>query len=40
MLVAWEELNPEAAARCLGISVATFAVRLHRARYRLEEEMA
>ena len=40
MLVAWEGLNPEAAARCLGISVATFAVRLHRARYRLEEEMA
>jgi RNA polymerase sigma-70 factor (ECF subfamily) len=40
MLVAWEGLSPEAAARSLGISVATFAVRLHRARQRLEEEMA
>ena len=40
MLVVWEGLSPEAAARALGISVATFAVRLHRARHRLEEEMA
>jgi RNA polymerase sigma-70 factor (ECF subfamily) len=40
MLVAWEGLNPEAAASSLGISAGAFAVRLHRARQRLEEEMA
>lgn len=40
MLVAWEGLDPEAAARSLGISVGAFAVRLHRARHRLEKEMA
>lgn len=40
MLVAWEGLNPEAAANSLGISTGAFAVRLHRARQRLEEEMA
>jgi RNA polymerase sigma-70 factor (ECF subfamily) len=40
MLVAWEGLSPEEAARSLGISVAAFAVRLHRARLHLEEEMA
>jgi RNA polymerase sigma-70 factor (ECF subfamily) len=40
MLVAWEGLNPETAASSLGISTGAFAVRLHRARQRLEEEMA
>ena len=40
MLVAWEGLNPGAAASSLGISAGAFAVRLHRARQRLEEEMA
>lgn len=35
MLVAWDGLEPAAAARVLGCSKATFAVRLHRARRRL-----
>jgi RNA polymerase sigma-70 factor, ECF subfamily len=35
LLVAWEELAPEAAAAVLGCSRAAFAVRLHRARRRL-----
>ena len=36
LLVAWEGLSPDEAAAVLGISPATFAVRLHRARRRLE----
>jgi len=36
MLVAWEGLDPSRAAAALDISEATFAVRLHRARRRLE----
>jgi len=40
LLVAWEELEPEAAAAVLGCSRATFAVRLHRARRRLAAVMA
>nr|WTB08057.1 sigma-70 family RNA polymerase sigma factor [Streptomyces antimycoticus] len=35
-LVAWHGLGPRQAARVLGCSSATFAVRLHRARRRLE----
>ncbi|MGW7753530.1 RNA polymerase sigma factor [Streptomyces violaceusniger] len=35
-LVAWHGLGPREAARVLGCSSATFAVRLHRARRRLE----
>ena len=40
MLVAWEGLGPDEAAAALGISPATFAVRLHRARRRLEALLA
>jgi RNA polymerase sigma-70 factor (ECF subfamily) len=40
MLVAWEGLDPDAAARSLGISLPTFTVRLHRARRRLEKELS
>jgi RNA polymerase sigma-70 factor (ECF subfamily) len=40
MLVAWDGLSPAAAARSLGISVPTLTVRLHRARQRLESELA
>ncbi len=40
MLVAWEGLEPGAAARASGCARATFAVRLHRARRRLEHELA
>jgi len=40
MLVAWEELDPAAAARAAGCSRPTFAVRLHRARRRLAGELA
>src|SRR5689334_21205941 len=40
MLVAWEQLDPPAAARAAGCSRATFAVRLHRARRRLAAELA
>ncbi len=40
MLVAWEGLSPAAAAASLGISVPALTVRLHRARQRLESELA
>src|SRR3954453_6929386 len=40
MLVAWEGLDPAAAARAAGCSRPTFAVRLHRARHRLAGELA
>ena len=40
LLVAWEGLGPEEAALALGISSATLAVRLHRARRRLEAFLA
>jgi RNA polymerase sigma-70 factor, ECF subfamily len=40
MLVAWEELEPDAAARASGCSRAAFAVRLHRARRRFRRELA
>ena len=36
LLIAWEELSPAEAARSMGISAATFRVRLHRARRRLK----
>jgi RNA polymerase sigma-70 factor (ECF subfamily) len=35
MLIAWEGLDPERAARVLGCSRSAFAMRLHRARKRL-----
>jgi RNA polymerase sigma-70 factor (ECF subfamily) len=40
MLVAWEGLDAERAAAVLGVTPATFAVRLHRARRRLESELS
>jgi RNA polymerase sigma-70 factor (ECF subfamily) len=40
LLVAWEGLEPEVAARAYGCSRATFAVRLHRARKRLAAALA
>jgi RNA polymerase sigma-70 factor (ECF subfamily) len=40
MLVAWEGLDAAGAAASLGISLPTFSVRLHRARQRLESELA
>ncbi len=40
LLVAWDRLDRGQAARVLGISTATFAVRLHRARRRLERALA
>jgi RNA polymerase sigma-70 factor (ECF subfamily) len=40
MLIAWEGLSPTDAAASLGISVPAFSVRLHRARQRLESELA
>lgn len=40
MLVAWEDLEPRAAARVCGCSRATFNVRLHRARGRLRSVIA
>src|SRR3954462_7702937 len=40
MLVAWEELDPAAAAPAAGCSRPTFAVRLHRARRRLARALA
>jgi RNA polymerase sigma-70 factor (ECF subfamily) len=36
LLVAWEGLDPAEAAAVLGLTPATFAVRLHRARRRLD----
>ena len=39
MLVAWEELSAEDAATVAGCSRATFAVRLHRGRRRMEEHL-
>jgi RNA polymerase sigma-70 factor, ECF subfamily len=39
LLVAWEDLTPAAAAASLGISAATFRVRLHRARRRLMDQL-
>jgi RNA polymerase sigma-70 factor (ECF subfamily) len=40
MLVAWDGLTRSQAAETLGISVGTLAVRLHRARRRLEKASA
>ena len=40
MLLAWEELDRDDAARAIGCSRATFAVRLHRARRRFRAELA
>ena len=40
MLIAWEGLSPTEAAASLGISIPTLSVRLHRARQRLESELA
>ena len=40
MLVGWEGLSGARAARAAGCSTAAFAVRLHRARSRLEDELA
>lgn len=40
LLVAWEELEPAEAAAALGCSQGTLAVRLHRARRRLEAALA
>jgi RNA polymerase sigma factor (sigma-70 family) len=40
MLVAWEGLDPARAAAVLGVTPATFAVRLHRARRRLESHLS
>jgi RNA polymerase sigma-70 factor, ECF subfamily len=39
MLVAWDGLDPAAAAAVLGITSDAFAVRLHRARRRLETHL-
>ncbi len=40
LLTAWEGLPPDRAASAAGCSKAAFAVRLHRARRRLERELA
>lgn len=40
LLVAWDELTPGQAVAALGLRPGTFAVRLHRARGRLAEELA
>ena len=40
MLIGWEGLSPSDAAASLGVSIPTFSVRLHRARQRLESELA
>ncbi|MFE2294855.1 RNA polymerase sigma factor [Streptomyces sp. NPDC059452] len=40
MLVSWDGLEPHEAAQALGCSKAAFLVRLHRARRRLEREIA
>ncbi|MFF4589154.1 RNA polymerase sigma factor [Streptomyces sp. NPDC001388] len=39
MLVSWDGLDAREAAQALGCSKAAFAVRLHRARRRLEQEL-
>lgn len=39
-LVAWHDLSPKHAARVIGCSTATYFVRLHRARRRLEQAVA
>ena len=39
MLVAWDGLNAQRAARAAGCSAATFRMRLHRARRRLKEQL-
>jgi RNA polymerase sigma-70 factor (ECF subfamily) len=39
MLVAWHEMSGARAARAAGCSAATFAVRLHRARAKLAEQL-
>jgi len=39
LLVAWDGLDASGAATVLGTSPATFMVRLHRARRRLEKEL-
>jgi RNA polymerase sigma-70 factor, ECF subfamily len=38
-LVTWDELSPAAAAEVLGVTRVAFAVRLHRARRRLEQAL-
>ena len=38
-LVAWDGLEPQAAAQVVGCSAGTFAVRLHRARRRLQRAL-
>lgn len=40
LLVAWEELEPDRAARAAGCSPAAFRVRLHRARRRIAGQLA
>jgi RNA polymerase sigma-70 factor (ECF subfamily) len=40
MLLAWDGLSPDQAAASLGCSKPTLAVRLHRARRRMERELA
>ncbi|MFI9824128.1 RNA polymerase sigma factor [Streptomyces sp. NPDC052013] len=40
MLVSWDGLDPHEAAQALGCSKAAFSVRLHRARRRLDRELA
>lgn len=39
VLVAWEDLTPKEAAIVIGISAASFRVRLHRAKKRLRDEL-
>ncbi len=39
-LIAWHSLTPRQAARVVGCSVATYFVRLHRARRRLQEALS
>ncbi len=39
LLVAWEELSAEQAAKALGCSIVAFRVRLHRARQRLRAHL-
>jgi RNA polymerase sigma-70 factor (ECF subfamily) len=38
--VAWHGLSPREAARVVGCSTATFSVRLHRARKRLQQALS